>query len=317
VLYWGIVLEIAAVLLFILVLLLGEQSRTTLIVLYLPRVPLLVAAVAGGLLAPLTRRRVRLLVPIQIAVCLVVLFPVMGLDVAMPHHAQQPIHLATYNTFFGKGGRPLLIDELAAMPVDVMVLQAGFGSLGAKLRERLPDRTIRQDGEFVLASKFPVRTVEVPPALPDGTPSMFVKYVIETTSGALRVYSVHTYSPRHALFGDHEPGNDIAQREGQIAAAVAAARNDIPPFVIAGDTNLPALSAIARRHFSGLTDAFADVGLGFGYTFPTKKPWMRIDRVLGSDGVRFADIRVGPLGASDHRPLFVDLELTDSAGVDP
>jgi endonuclease/exonuclease/phosphatase family metal-dependent hydrolase len=37
---------------------------------------------------------------------------------------------------------------------------------------------------------------------------------------------------------------------------------------------------------------------------------MRIDRVLGSDGVRFLAVRVGPRGASDHRPLFVDLELT-------
>jgi endonuclease/exonuclease/phosphatase (EEP) superfamily protein YafD len=127
---------------------------------------------------------------------------------------------------------------------------------------------------------------------------------------------VHAYSPRHALFGDREPGNDIAQRDGQIGAAVAAARSDVPPFLIAGDTNLPALSAIGRRHFSGLTDAFADVGLGFGYTFPSKRPWMRIDRALGSDGVRFADVRVGPPGASDHRALFVDLELASGVGAD-
>ena len=159
-------------------------------------------------------------------------------------------------------------------------------------------------------SKFPVRSVLVPPALPDGTPSMFVKFVIDTPGGALRIYDLHAYSPRHALFGDHSAGDDIAQRDGQVGAAVAAAHSDVPPFIVVGDTNLPAMSAIARHHFAGLTDAFADSGLGFGYTFPTKRPWMRIDRVLASDGVRFAGVRVAAQGASDHRAIYEDLELT-------
>jgi vancomycin resistance protein VanJ len=316
-LFWAIVLEIAAVTAFIAALLLGERSRPTLILLYLPRLPLLVAGALGALLAPLTRRRVRLLTTIQVLLCLVVLFPVMGLVVGTSRPTEAPIRLASYNVFFGKAGRPALIDEIVAMPADVVVIQAAFGSLGEKLRDRLPERTIRQDGELVVVSRFPVRSVEVPPDLPDGTSAMFVKYVVDTPGGALRVYNVHPYSPRQALFGDHEVGDDTAHRDGQIGAAVAAARGDARPFVIAGDTNLPGLSAIGRRQFSGLQDAFGDVGLGFGYTFPTKRPWMRIDRVLGSEGVRFADVRVGPRGASDHRPLFVDLELTRSLAQHP
>jgi vancomycin resistance protein VanJ len=306
---WALVLEIAGVVLFIAALLFGERSRPTLALLYLPRFPLLVAAATGAIVAPLTRRAVPLMVAVQVLLCLVVLFPVMGLEVSRSRTAEQPIRLASYNVFFGKAGRPALIEEIARMPADLMVIQAGFGSLGERLRERLPDRTIRQDGEFLLVSKFPVSSVQVPPALPDGTPAMFVEYVVDTPSSALRVFNVHPYSPRHALFGDRPPGDDIAQREEQISAAIDAARNDVPPFVIVGDTNLPTLSAVARRHFSGLTDAFADVGFGFGYTFPAKRPWMRIDRVLGTDGVRFDAMRVAPRGASDHRAIFVDLEL--------
>lgn len=315
-LFWALVAELATVIAFIGVLLLGEQSRVTLILLYLPRAPLLVTTVAGALLARLTLRRVRLLVAAHVLLSLVVLFPVMGFTLATSRTAEHPIHLVSYNVFFGKAGRPALIDELVAMPADILVIQAAFGSLGDKLRERLPDRTIKQDGELLLVSKFPVRAMEVPPPLQDGTRAMFVKFVVDTPGGTLRIYDLHAFSPRHALFGDHEPGNDIAQREGQIGATVDAARSDVPPFIIAGDTNLPALSAIARRHFAGLTDAFPDVGLGFGYTFPTKRPWMRIDRVLGSDGVRFDDVHVGPRGASDHRPLFVDLEITPGNAAD-
>jgi endonuclease/exonuclease/phosphatase (EEP) superfamily protein YafD len=309
-LYWAVLLEIACVAVFIVALLLGERSRLTLVMLYLPRLPLLCAALAGAIATPLTRNRVGLLLAIHATMCLVLVFPVMGMAVGGSRRSERPIRVGSYNVFFGKAGRPALVDEIAAMPVDVLIIQAAFGSLGERLRERLPDRVIQQDGELALVSRFPLRGVEVPPPLPDGTRSMFVKYVIDTPEGALRVVNVHAYSPRHALFGDHESGDDIAQRDGQIGAAVAAARSDVPPYIIAGDTNLPALSAIGRRHFTGLTDAFADVGFGFGYTFPAKRPWMRIDRVLGSDGVRFADVRVGPRGASDHRPMFVGLELT-------
>lgn len=308
-LFWLIVIDLAAVMLFIAALWFGEQSRLTLMLLYLPRLPLLVGVATGALLAPLTRRKVPALLTIHVVLGLVVLFPVMGLAVATPRSTERPIRLASYNVFFGKAGRSALIDEIVAIPADVVVLQAAFESLSARLRERLPERTIRQDGEFVLISRFPVRAVDVPPPLPDGKPTMFVKYVIETPGGTLRVYNVHPFSPRHALFGDHETGDDIAHREAQIGAAVDAARSDVPPFVIAGDTNLPALSAIARRHLSGLTDAFADVGFGFGYTFPSKRPWMRIDCVLGSDDVRFDDVSIAPRGASDHRALLVDLEL--------
>jgi vancomycin resistance protein VanJ len=307
--FWLVAVEIVAVVVFLALLFVGEQSRLTLVSLYLPRQPLLVALLAGALLTPFTRRRVRLLLAAHAVLGLLVLFPVMGLTFSMNATAEKPIRVASYNVFFGKLGRPALIEEIAAMPADVIVLQAAFDSLGERLRERLPGRNIRQDGELVLLSTFPIRAVEVPPALADGTRSMFVKYVVETPAGALRVYNVHAFSPRHALFGDHESGDDIAHREGQIGATVAAARSDVPPFIIAGDTNLPALSGIARRHFAGLSDAFAEAGNGFGYTFPAKRPWMRIDRVLGSDGVRFVDVGVGARGTSDHRPLFVALVL--------
>jgi vancomycin resistance protein VanJ len=131
----------------------------------------------------------------------------------------------------------------------------------------------------------------------------------DAPDGALRVYSVHPYSPRHALFGDDDSTANIAARDAQVSAVVTAARTDVPPFVIVGDTNLPPMSSISRRSFDRFTDAWDEAGFGFGYTFPAKRPWMRIDRALGSDGVRFLSAHVGPRGASDHRPLFVDLAL--------
>ncbi len=316
-LFWLIVLANAAVLVVIGALLLGERSRFTLILLYLPRLPLLLLPLMGALVAPLARRRVRWLVGGQLAFGVAIAFAVMGFHIGFSRTAPRPIRLASYNVFFGKLGRPALVEEIASFDADILVLQAAFGSLGETLRARLPDRTIRQEGELVLVSRFPVRAVEVPPPLPDGTPSMFVKYVVDTPEGTLRLFNVHAFSPRHALFGEHEPGDDIAQRDGQIGAAVTAARSDVPPFLLVGDTNLPSLSAIARRHFASLTDAFSEVGLGFGYSFPAKHPWMRIDRALGSDGIRFVDVRVAPQGASDHRALLVDFTMVSGGEAAP
>lgn len=312
-----VVVQAVAVAAFSGALLLGERTHATFVALYVPRQPLLAVVVLGAVGAALARRRVLLVV--QAVLFLVVLVPVMGLHAALPRAAtpaQPTLRLATYNVFFGKLGRSRLLDEIAAMPADVVLLQATYNSIGKGLRERFPDRTVRQDDELVIVSRFPILEVELPEPLPGDLKPMFVGYLLQTPEGPLRVYCIHPYSPRAALDGDRPWDTDVARREAQIAAVVAAAQRPGPPFVIAGDTNLPGLSAIARRYFADLQDAFDEAGSGLGYSFPAKRPWMRIDRVLGGRGVRFLDVRVGPQGASDHRPLFAVLQLVN-AGVEP
>lgn len=292
---------------FVVALAVGERTRVGFVALYLPRQPLVATAVFAALLGIVMRRRAMLVV--QGIVCLVALNPVMGLRLGSAREASRPIRLATYNVYFGKLGRSAVLDEIARRDADVVLLQATWDSMADRLRERFPDRTVHREGELVLVSRFPLRHVEVPSDAGSGIPAMYVGYVIDTPQGPVRIYNVHPFSPRHALYDRELIDENLAQREAQIAAVVAAARREGPPFVIAGDTNLPGLSAIARRHLAGLRDAFDEVGLGFGYTFPSKLPWMRIDRVLASDGVRFVDITVAPRGASDHRALFVDFDV--------
>ena len=311
-LYWTLILQLVATAIFIACLFLDEQSRAVLIIHYLPRHPLLAAAILGVLLAPQTKRRVRVLVALEVVTLLVVLFPVMGLRLGSARTSEHPIRLATYNVYWGWLGENAIFDEIAAMPADIILLQAANDGTDARLKERFPERSIHQDGEFVLLTRFKIAKVEIPPKLPDGRPSNFVGYVLETDSGPLRVFNVHPDSPRKAMFDDDRTGVNIRRREGQIAGAVAAAHREDSPFIMAGDTNLPALSSPGRRYFVGLHDAFDDVGFGFGYTFPVKRlTWMRIDRALAADGIRFLDVHVGKRGASDHYPLFVDFEMTN------
>ena len=167
----------------------------------------------------------------------------------------------------------------------------------------------------MIVTRFPILKVNVPPQLPGDVRPMFVEYLLETPAGPLRVFNIHPFSPRNALVDRDELWSiDVARREAQVAAVVEASRQPGPPFVIAGDTNLPQLSAVLRRHLGDLKDAFDEAGVGFGYTFPAKRPWMRIDRALGGRGVTFTGVRVGPQGASDHRPLFADFGLSPPKG---
>jgi endonuclease/exonuclease/phosphatase (EEP) superfamily protein YafD len=310
-LFLAIALQLVGVAVFVIAIIIGEATYPTFLALYAPRQPLLVVSVAALLVTPLMRRRVKVLLPVQIVVCSVVLFPVMGFNVGAPPRANDVVRLATYNVYFGKLGRPKLLDELAAMDVDILLIQAAYDSMPAKLRERFPDRHIHSFEDFIIVTRLPLSAVATPKPLDDGTSSMFVKYVIDTPRGRIGLYNVHPFSPRYALTGDDPMDRNIEHREAQIAAVIRAAQADGPPFLIVGDTNLPGLSSIKRRWLVGLQDAFEEVGFGFGYTFPAKRPWMRIDRALGSDDIHFIDSRVGPQGNSDHLPLFVEFELVE------
>jgi endonuclease/exonuclease/phosphatase family metal-dependent hydrolase len=80
--------------------------------------------------------------------------------------------------------------------------------------------------------------------------------------------------------------------------------------VIGGDTNLPGLSVVLGEYLSGFRDGFSQAGWGFGYTYPTDKwrPWMRIDRILASNALRFTGFEVGQSKVSDHRCVVADLQ---------
>lgn len=283
----------------------------TLIPMYLPRPPLLMAVLGGGAIAPFGRRRVRELIAGHLVLGLVVLFPVMGLTLATAHELDNPIRLTTYNVWFGHAGKERVVSELVGNPSDIIVVQAGFESLDEMLKKRLPDRYTRADDELAIVSRWPIRDTFVPPPLDEnGVPAMFVKYVVDTPQGALRIINLHAFSPRHALQGETDARSNIIAREGQVRAAAEAARQDVAPFILVGDTNLPAMSAVKRRELGSFKDAFDEVGAGFGYTFPSNHPWMRIDRVLTGDGVQFGTIEVAPRGASDHCAVSVTFSLT-------
>jgi endonuclease/exonuclease/phosphatase family metal-dependent hydrolase len=314
--------------------LIGERWWVTTIALYLPRIgfalplPLVVSAllVAGSY---------RLLVT-QVVAALVVLFPLMGLQVGGPRTAApgtQRFRLVTLNTGLGKNGTGEILERIHGAHPDVIVLEeVGDHDLEA-LRRGLPGYAFRHLDQFVIASRFPIDEAVMPPPIWSDGEARAAEYAhcrLRTPAGPIRLFAVHPVSPHEAfnqlrgrgLWYELLTGRvlrsasarameaNTRDRLAQVRALAADAAASADPVVIAGDTNLPGLSWAFAHWLGGLRDGFAEVGRGFGYSYPAQRMvWMRIDRILAGPRVRFLDVATISPGVSNHLAVAADLEL--------
>jgi vancomycin resistance protein VanJ len=313
----------------------GEQHWTTTALLYLPRagfaLPLPFVAAALALFGP---RRLLWLTPVAAAV---VLFPLMGLVVRVPRGVAEAgagpaaaMRVLSFNV--GAVGDPGQLTALVrGADPDLLVLQEYDPSLEPALAKAVPGFHRHTAGQFAIASRYPIEDVYLPPRLdvPGSVArsSRFVRYRIGGPLGPLTLLNVHPVSPREGLEQARGVGvlhdllgGRIARREGirtleasatlrrlQAEEIVAEAQRSRHPVVIAGDTNLPGLSWILARTLSRFVDGFSAAGSGFGYTFPARRAWMRIDRILADERVAFLGFEVIPGTTSDHRAVLAVL----------
>jgi endonuclease/exonuclease/phosphatase family metal-dependent hydrolase len=314
--------------------LIGERWWVTTIALYLPRVgfalplPLLIL---GLLLA----RSYRLLVT-QVVAALVLLFPLMGLHLGGARGAgpgTQRFRLFTLNTGLEKNGTGAILARIHGAAPDVIVLQEVADDDVDALRVGLPGYAFRHLDQFVIASRFPIEEAVLPPALWSGgraEPAQYARCRLSTPAGPIRLFAVHPVSPHEAfnqlrgrgLWYELLSGRVLSSawarvmeantrvRLEQVRALAADAAKASDPVIIAGDTNLPGLSWAFSRWLGGFSDGFAEVGRGFGYSYPAQRMvWMRIDRIVAGPRFRFLDVATISPGVSNHLAVAADLEL--------
>jgi endonuclease/exonuclease/phosphatase (EEP) superfamily protein YafD len=273
---------------------------------------------------------------LQLVAILLALFGLLGLELGLGHNrrpGQDPhaIRVVSYNIDYGYHGVPAIVDQVMKLQPNLVLLQEANGGLAAELRQAFAGWHTDQHDQFFIASRFPILDVRQPGPLHyqageggghrDGNGgARFMAYTLDTPLGPVDVFSVHTTSPRegledmrgqgflyelrhgHVLLGrgaDTLTFNGYRRRR-QVEGVAAAVRASTHPVVVAGDFNLPALSRILRDNLGDLDDAFASVGRGFGYTYPTKLPFLRIDRIFTGHGLRAVDFQVGDTRSSDH-----------------
>lgn len=278
----------------------------------------------------------RRLLLLQLAAVLFALFGLLGLNLGLGHdsraaQAAGTVRLVSYNIGLGYHGVPAIVDQVMRLQPNLVLLQEVHDGLAAELRQAFAGWHTDQRGQFFIASHFPILDVRQPAPLHyqageggghkagDGG-AHFVAYTLATARGPVDVFSVHTTSPREGLedmrgrgflyelrHGRLLPGRsadtltfNAYRRRRQVEEVAAAVRAGSRPVIVAGDFNLPALSRVMRDDLDDLDDAFVSAGRGFGYTYPTKLPFLRIDRIFTGRGLRAVDFRVGDTRASDH-----------------
>lgn len=315
----------------------GERWWPIAVALYLPRLgfglPLPVV-----ILAALFFRRPWLLA-VQLLSLWLLLVPLMGLHFggrATPTPGAPRLRVFSYNVDSGRRGLPIIVGQMRASDADVLLLQEAAGIDPAEVEAGLPGFHAAATGQFVVASRFPIVETWAPPKLAvAGVPRSprFMRYLIETPGGPVRVYSVHPISPREGLdelrgeglrgelrqgrlFSSRVPRAErlvkanVVLRSAQLEAIAEDVARATVPVVVAGDTNLPGLSWLLGRWLGNFVDGFDAVGSGFGYTFPAPKhPWMRIDRIRVGPGLRFLSFAVDRTSGSDHQAVIADIEL--------
>jgi endonuclease/exonuclease/phosphatase (EEP) superfamily protein YafD len=274
----------------------------------------------------------RWLLLLQAAATGVWLFPLMGLSLARPAPASGPtLTVMAYNVDYGYHDRKALLEQVAAANPDVVAMEAIDQRLIAPLVAAMsPGRHAVHIDEFFVLSRYPVLDVYEPEQLEGDVYPAFMRVTIDSPLGPVDLYVIHPTSPRpgfdairsggglsHGLtsgesFAPHATGrvqHNTEVRVRQVEALVAHAATAKNPVIIAGDTNLPGLSPLFRRALGRYQDGWAEVGTGFGYTFPAHKwvPWLRIDRILAGDGLRFVSFTIGPRQGSDHLSVMATL----------
>jgi endonuclease/exonuclease/phosphatase (EEP) superfamily protein YafD len=302
----------------------GESWWVTAAGMYAPRV-LFAAPLPLLVLGLLIVRRRRLLWT-QLASLALVLFPLMGFVLpwpVSPDGNRPTLTVLSANVNSSYAGEEAITAGILALAPDVVLLQEVGDS--AKLARMLSSEYphTHSSAQFVLASRSPILSSTDPERLPYYgrlRSPRFMRYSVDTPLGTIAFYNVHPLSPRgmlrihrfravaheirtgKAFEGDAEANarDNAGLRALQIEAVSRLAAAEKDPVVIAGDTNLPGLSAVFRRYLSGYQDAFRAASWGFGYTHPVKLPFLRLDRILAGQELKFVSFDMGCPELSDH-----------------
>ena len=243
----------------------------------------------------------------------------------------------TFNVDSTPLGSVELAAAIRAAAADIVCLQEARSEQSGALSKLLPGYLVRGDGQFVVASKYPIVDVYLPPRIVHEGAHFdvpFVRYRIDAPGGLIDLYNIHPVSP-HGSFDKLEQaaracftssrvagssatptpafrhlGDNAQLRELQVRAVADHAGAAPYPVIIVGDTNLPSLSRVLAQSFGAYQDGFVEAGRGFGYTFPAHRspPWLRLDRIMADRHFRFVSFSRLFVHLSTHYPVVADLE---------
>jgi vancomycin resistance protein VanJ len=299
--------------------LLGDRTALGTLAMFAPRhlTPLPWLPVIA--LALLASRRLAL---IGVAGLLVTLFGVAGF--VAPRMVRAPtrpvLRVVSYNTDASAQLAGRLAVDVRGWDADVIALIDCTDGV-AEAAAHLADYTLVRAPFACLLTRHPVlRQVTMPPVVGErlqqagaARGGRVYRADLNVRGGVVAVHVVHLETPRSALWAARQfdlsrlaVNAELRAADSRVASTVVDRR--APNLLVLGDFNLTVESAIYRRDWGDLTNAFSSTGGGFGHTMFAGRHRVRIDHVLVGPAWRPIRTRVHRGYPSEHQPVVVDLE---------
>jgi len=238
----------------------------------------------------------------------------------------------------GQNNKQTFVPFAEKMLPDVIAIQES-NYAAAMYRQAYPDWNVAGKGQFIVFSKetiFKWDFLEQPRWR--GYP-VAARFEMEIRGTRFALYNVHLPTPRGDLtkFSVREMAMDVLDplakkktkgqktdfsdsivgRVGLVESLVEEILKDPLPTIVVGDFNMPDVGYAYGKMRAQFTDAFAECGWGYGYTFPgfTRnplsffKPWLRLDYAFCDEAWRPLECVVEPDRPSQHRAVFARFEL--------
>lgn len=242
----------------------------------------------------------------------------------------QALGVMTLNADFASA-EPSRIAEVAQREnVQVIALQEGLNrsfrgaAYESALRAAFPGWTVVRSDELVVVSRLPVlgsQVVKFPH-------SAHTVLATRLRLGGQAVTVVNAHLPAFSLWptaSDRALRRSLPERLGRglsvrrdFQGVVAGLlRQTADPFVLAGDLSMPPRGGVVNQlRYLHLHDAFAEGGVGFGFTHAALLPHSRLDYVwVRGAGVRQYSVLRDLL--SDHRASVVRLAVPEAESSQP
>ena len=251
---------------------------------------------------------------------LAALLPAIGsyLPKSPPPVAGQSLRVASVNLLF-KNQSPTLLPELERIGADILLFQEWHqwheAHLTPDLAEEYPHQLRFADARtqgMAIFSKIPFED-STPPGIDHrlGRNGLRLqRIVLEHEGRGLVIYNIHPVAP--ARLGR------IVWGQRQVAELVDALRDEVMPYILAGDFNATPLTANLQAFKElGLTEVHALAGRGPGLTWPEHGrkrhlPGVRIDHIFLAPQLTAGEAQVGQYHGSDHLSVFADIGWRES-----
>ena len=299
---------------------------------YAPRFPFLIPVVVLLITSLIWNRAATTVNVISLAM---VSMPIMGLSLPIARWMQgtkatqgHALKIVSCNVQQFKPDFPAVLAELGRMNPDVIAFQDARGQ-SRLLDQYFESWNTLRDGEFFVASKFPIKLVTIAHFQAFDRDAV-MQAEIELPNSKINLFNIHQMTPRHGLRA-LDISSPITQRGSgrmthylqlrgeeadEVRAFIEQSRGQTPTLVV-GDFNMPCESSLYTKHWQNFQNAFNTCGIGYGYSFPCTQqycwpagyPWMRLDHILADENWTIHSCRVGTANGSDHRLITATVEL--------